>query len=51
MGDLELKPFKNIKIKSNGSVELPIFNFLLFFNSNIWPILLYETLGIKNVQP
>ena len=34
MGDLEFDLSKSLKVKSNGAVRLPIYDFLLVSNSN-----------------
>ena len=35
LGDLDFDLSRSLKVKSNGAIGLPIYGFLLMFNSNI----------------
>ena len=37
MVDLEFDLSRSLKAKCEGAIVLPIYDFLLMFNSNIWP--------------
>ena len=37
MSDIEFDLSRSLKVKSDGTVGLPIYGFLLMFNSNIGP--------------
>ena len=37
LGDLEVDLSRSFKVKCGGAIELPIYGFLLMFNSNIGP--------------
>ncbi len=37
LGDLEFDVSRSLKVKYEGAIALPIYGFLLMFNSNIGP--------------
>ncbi len=39
MIDLDFDLWRSLKVKSDGAIGLPLYGFLLVFNSNIWPSL------------